>query len=173
MRANQICTWMIFEVRRRDCLNLSLSDSYVEFWKSCFIYVFLELCITKQNEGWPQDFKVFYFELNVLNALGPLCLWQCFVIISPSFLMRTSWVYTAQNCPYFELQILPMWKLETLTNREKSRVWRIPKWLHASPPNICHHSHQCLNFGWKHRKKILHDSRICFSFVLSKNHAGD
>ena len=47
------------------------------------------------------------------------CAWQCFVII-PSFLRRTSWMYSTQNCPYFDLQILPM---KEAGNSDKS--WKI------------------------------------------------
>ena len=107
-----------------------------------------------------------------VECLGSVVPLTMFCDNSHLILGRTSWMYSTQNCPYFELQIPPM-KLETLTNHEKSWVWRIPKWLHASPPNICHHFHQCLNFGWKHRKKIWHDSILLlnsFSFVLFIGH---
>ena len=140
MRANQICTWMIFEVRRGNCLNLSLSDSYADFWnRLAFCQKYLQLFLS-----WPN------------------CVW---------ITVRTSWgvrhgCIQHKIAPILTCKSFPWRRLGTLTNHEKSWVWRIPKWLHASPPNICHHFHQCLNFGWKHGKKILHDSGICFSYVL-------
>ena len=66
------------------CLSLSFYIDLPKLW-----YVFLALCQTKQAEVSPRFQSLMKLLLwtkvvervKVLNALGPLCLWQCFNVL--------------------------------------------------------------------------------------------